>query len=375
MGVVVLGMHRSGTSAVTNLLHTIGLSCGPAGALLGPDQWNRSGYWEVRTLTAFNEALLRAAGGSEIVPPDPAHDWQDRRQLAGAEQVAGELWQSVFPDDNFAWKDPRTCLTMPFWDGVLPQATVAVLVIRNPLEIVDSLQQRDGRDPVHALALWERYTRAALATASARPAAVVHYADLVDDENGVRSELTEFLRRTVGLPTPVATSSAQPVVRPGLRHAAYQSTTLQDHPLITEQQRDLFAAVSRLRSWHTPREDVLPFGESPHVEPLFKAMRTPTQLDALLTHDCAKQLLDRELRRMSRGQSAWWSVPARLRSSYRWAKARRRVDLDRSVVQSPLVEHAVNGDRPWDDPTRAVAAAPAQRPSPSTPFSTSGEAG
>src|ERR1700686_4834744 len=74
-GVVVLGMHRSGTSAATRLVNVLGpATCAPAEMVRGP--WNPSGHFESRSLMHLNNALLTQMGRTWWYPP-PAGDAYD----------------------------------------------------------------------------------------------------------------------------------------------------------------------------------------------------------------------------------------------------------------------------------------------------------
>lgn len=60
--VIVLGMHRSGTSALSRSLMALGLSLGQS--LLDPQPDNPLGYWEDREIVAINEEVLASSGSS-----------------------------------------------------------------------------------------------------------------------------------------------------------------------------------------------------------------------------------------------------------------------------------------------------------------------
>jgi len=62
--IVVLGMHRSGTSAVTRVLNLMGCWAGPEDAFAPADAANPTGYWEHRDVWTLDEAVLRALGSS-----------------------------------------------------------------------------------------------------------------------------------------------------------------------------------------------------------------------------------------------------------------------------------------------------------------------
>ena len=62
MQILVLGMHRSGTSMVARLLNLMGAYFAPEGVSLGANQENPKGFWERRDLCALNEMVLQSSG-------------------------------------------------------------------------------------------------------------------------------------------------------------------------------------------------------------------------------------------------------------------------------------------------------------------------
>lgn len=195
MGVLVLGMHRSGTSALTRVLNLLGLDAG-RDVLMGASESNPTGHWEVERLTSFNDRLLDDLGGRWSAPPavDPATlvgladgPWGTEAAALHAEAFAGTAW---------VWKDPRVCLLLPFWRAVLArsedQAPHEVVALRDPTEIAGSLAARDGMALAFGLALWERYTRSLLASLVGERACFVHYERLLAEPENTARELVAF---------------------------------------------------------------------------------------------------------------------------------------------------------------------------------------
>jgi hypothetical protein len=118
---------------------------------------------------------------------------------------------------------------------------VFVHVVRDPLEVADSLAARDGLGRREALALWERYTRSAFAATRGWPRVVVDYGELVADPYAVATRLHADLA-ALGLqglvaPDPVAVARwIEPALR---RHAAGE----RDRSALTESQRALLGAI------------------------------------------------------------------------------------------------------------------------------------
>jgi len=132
--ILVLGMHRSGTSVVAGLLNILGVKMGDN--LIPKDVNNVSGYYEDAEFHELNREILHAAGGNWHQPPsEEAINKQinfNHKIKKLVENKQG-LW---------GWKDPRTVLTANLY---VPHLTNPVLVIcnRKTEEVVRSLQKRD----------------------------------------------------------------------------------------------------------------------------------------------------------------------------------------------------------------------------------------
>ncbi len=95
-GVLVLGMHRSGTSAVARLLDGLGLDAGPVEGLIGPTDHNPHGHFEVQALVDFNDRLLAELGGTWVAPP--THEPDRQRELAGGGVLPDGIDHIVHPE-------------------------------------------------------------------------------------------------------------------------------------------------------------------------------------------------------------------------------------------------------------------------------------
>ena len=171
--VVVLGMHRSGTSSVGGLLALFGAWPGPPEQLLRGDD-NPKGHFEHGELHMACLRRLAAAGGDWKHVPEakpPAAIDAFRRE-------AGTVLDTLEQRRPWFIKEPRLCLLAR---ELLPLLTrpVFVHVARAPLAVADSLARRDGMSRDEALGLWERYTREAFAASDGWPRVLVDYDELV----------------------------------------------------------------------------------------------------------------------------------------------------------------------------------------------------
>lgn len=179
MPIIVLGMHRSGTSVVTSLLQGMGAYTGPPSRDIGASEENPKGFFEQRDVVDLNTSIL-AASGSEwhrVAHFDLSTLAADARRIFADEidAIASEL------DSRSPWvlKDPRFCLTLPLWIERCPNAAV-VFVRRSPLEVAESLRERNDFPQSVGIALWERYCGAALQACSETKAVFVSYRDLME---------------------------------------------------------------------------------------------------------------------------------------------------------------------------------------------------
>ena len=214
--VCILGMHRGGTSAVTGVVHELGAFLGPSAHLMAPRADNPVGFFEHQLLTNLNDELLHALGGTWYAPPPLDEGWERAPHLDGIRVRARQRLHDDFGDASlWVWKDPRTCLTLPFWRSLLPK-TKYVVCVRNPLDVARSLLARDGLEETKGIDLWLRHAVAALADATEMPL-LVSYDDLVNDPSAEVARMAAFLELDVP-PGNLARAQAQLADNAALRH-------------------------------------------------------------------------------------------------------------------------------------------------------------
>jgi hypothetical protein len=224
---LIAGMHRSGTSALCAALERCGASFGTD--LLDPMAGvNEEGFWEDTAVVQLNQQLLERLGGTWFcLPPAIAQvDWSGA-DLADLQQAAQAVLRRGFGVGPLqAVKDPRLCITLPFWLAACAalQLPVTVCVMqRAPLEVARSLQKRDGFPLGYGLRLYAQYRH--LVAAHLSPQALfVTYDTLMQEPTSVM----QALAATLPLTLPEAGLAA--AVRPELRHHREQ----QGDPLLLE---------------------------------------------------------------------------------------------------------------------------------------------
>ena len=248
-GVFVLGMHRSGTSAATRLVNLLGVpTCVDEDLLPGTDD-NPRGYWESASLTSFNDRIFEAFESDWSCPPRLAPGWEKDPALAELRAEAPGLFSRAFPVESWLWKDPRNCITLPFWTMALDVEPVVVLVHRNPLEIAASLGARDDLGEVYCLALWERYLQSCLSAISGIPTLVTTYDDILENPAAWCESVRDFLSG-VGVATGELEPTAPDYVDTKLRHARLTREDVVGDPAVSSAQRELLDILETLRGAH-----------------------------------------------------------------------------------------------------------------------------
>jgi hypothetical protein len=252
-GVCVLGMHRSGTSLVAGLMRQLGIDLGPDEELLPPDSNNPSGYFELRELVHLNNDILAQYGGSWSEPPHLPSGWEDSEELAPLRERARRLLTRRFAaSPQWGWKDPRTCITLPFWQRLAPGLRY-VICVRNPVDVAYSLRTREGEErgiAEHALD-WLRHTASALAYTAGRPRVVVHYERFFKDSEHELRRLAGFLRCEDRLDEPDTTGRIAEFIDPALAHARSESTAIADHPAMPFNVAALYLALKLVADLET----------------------------------------------------------------------------------------------------------------------------
>ncbi|MDE2623746.1 MAG: hypothetical protein KGM83_11215 [Betaproteobacteria bacterium] len=159
-GILVLGMHRSGTSALTRVLNLLG--CALPERLLGVGDGNEAGHWESASLVELNDEILASAGSSWKDWGPLNDDWRDsaiRRELLA--RAVGLVEEHVELGPVFVMKDPRLCRLADIWLKAMGEANaeaLVALVMRNPAEVATSLEERDLMALGYGQLLWLRHT-------------------------------------------------------------------------------------------------------------------------------------------------------------------------------------------------------------------------
>lgn len=193
--IVLLGMHRSGTSATAGLIAQ--LDYFPGYQLFSGNESNQKGYFEDKNIVAHNNILFRELS---------LIDWRDVGYVKQIEssstrfqliEKAKKVFLNEYGDKkNKIFKDPRTCRTLPFWLEVfneIKEDALCVFTLRDPVDVIASLSRRDAMHPNHSALLYAVYLIDAERYSRGRVRALVRYEDLLNKTYDVLGELDSRL--------------------------------------------------------------------------------------------------------------------------------------------------------------------------------------
>lgn len=205
---LVLGMHRSGTSALTQLLALAGAKL-PSHVMPG-DEHNAKGYFEPWRIAIFNDERLRAAGSAWDDPfTNPASAPEDETKWRkDALKLFKDEYRRASPP---LLKDPRVSVLLPLWRSVLDAEGLkahCVIPVRHPLAVAGSLGKRDGFPPLKSVLLWMTYMVETELGSRDLPRAFVEYDALLADWRPV----VQAMETQLGAPLPGLNSRAEAAI-------------------------------------------------------------------------------------------------------------------------------------------------------------------
>ncbi|SMC03918.1 Sulfotransferase family protein [Sulfobacillus thermosulfidooxidans DSM 9293] len=195
--IVVLGMHRSGTSVIAAGLRVLGVDWGRDDEFLPLATDNPKGHFEWADVVYWHEVLLAVLGRRwndwAALPPE----WLDQPSVQAVAETMTALVRQRFGEHTlWGFKDPRTCLFVPLWERIFSRLDVVpnyVVVIRHPLSVAYSLQRRDGMTLAEGLQLWMRYVMDSLQSTHGARRVIVDYDDWLADPIGILERVARML--------------------------------------------------------------------------------------------------------------------------------------------------------------------------------------
>ena len=241
-GVVVLGMHRSGTSLLTGLLTKTGLDVGPSQFLIQPSFDNKLGFFERVDLVLQDDWLMR----------NQNIDYAHKTSMYDAKQGLKDALDAMFAKDapsqkffkegtrtlaflnsfkakglNTPWmlKDPRLCITLKTWLPLLPSLPAIIFSHRHPLSVAESLHVREHFPLGHGLKMWISYNRAAIRNMDGLCVVKTSNKQLMKEGKKEMDRVVEMLGTKCGVSVPhlIDQKDVDAFIDPSLQHGSTQN--------------------------------------------------------------------------------------------------------------------------------------------------------
>lgn len=166
--IIVLGMHRSGTSSLTGALHLTGFDLGKN--LMPPADENPKGFFENLSIVNLNDRILAELynfWSDTLLLPE---GWWSGERFTPHARKAMEIMDEEFSGDKpMLIKDPRLCIVLPVYLGVFRSKGINpffLICVRDPSDVARSLGRRNNMPTEKSALLWmdyqlraERYSR------------------------------------------------------------------------------------------------------------------------------------------------------------------------------------------------------------------------
>jgi hypothetical protein len=231
--IVVLGMHRSGTSATTRALQVLGVDLGD-NLMPGIVGNNEKGFWEDLDINKLNIELLQFISHDwHTLTPIPSEELKSEN-LADLRQKAIDLLRKKTKSVSiFGIKDPRMTRLLPFWQDVFDQCKFDVsyvIAIRNPLSVAESLYARDRFLKEKSCYMWLVNVLPSIIETEGKPRVVVDYDGIMDNPSFEIMRIAKTLGLEGRMNSDELNKFEYEFIEERLRHSRYQPEELNLDP-------------------------------------------------------------------------------------------------------------------------------------------------
>ena len=248
--ILILGMHRGGTSALARGVAALGAGFGERLMQAVPDQ-NARGFWEDLDVVSIDDRVLLALGRTwDSMEPIAPDEWNQPELDRLAAEALELLGRRLDQHHVWAFKDPRAARLLPFWQPLIERAGATAsyaIALRNPLSVARSLAVRNAFGAEKSHLLWMGHMLAAMDGTAAATRVVVDYDRLVHAPAPQLERVARALR--IPMDDGVRASAAEytnSVVSGDLRHSSFEAGALREDPRVPEIVADAFVLLQEL---------------------------------------------------------------------------------------------------------------------------------
>lgn len=216
----ILGMHRSGTSALARVCNLLGVDLG--NKFLATNEHNEKGYWEHEDVVNIHDRIFEVLGSSwDDTRPLPDNWWERQDIKSLREELEGVIARDFESSELWGLKDPRQVRLMPLWLEILKEKNIEpafVITLRDPLSVAKSLEKRDWADHEKALLLWLIYNMDAELMTREYARVFVNYDDMLSDWEKQVKHISKELALPLADNVAQQKGNIEEFLSPSLRH-------------------------------------------------------------------------------------------------------------------------------------------------------------
>jgi hypothetical protein len=220
VALLVMGVGRSGTSALTRVLNFLGAALPPE--TLGAGRGNERGHWEPLSILALNEEILAVNGSDWYDPHSFPKAWFTGSEAAVFIERATAIIENDYGGAPFiVIKEPRICRLAPIYLAALNRigyASRVVIPLRHPSEVIGSLKLRDDADELTSELIWIRHILETEAATRRCPRVWTTYDELLEDWRSVQARIASTLDIAWPQPAQTVAPEINAFLAPALRH-------------------------------------------------------------------------------------------------------------------------------------------------------------
>ncbi|MDH3324198.1 MAG: sulfotransferase [Candidatus Peregrinibacteria bacterium] len=189
--IIILGMHRSGTSVISKIIYSLDVDLGKH--LIEPSHDNKEGFYENRDIVRLNNYLLAKAGGMWHSPPSK----ENIIKLRGNKSIEKVIKKVILRNQNDLWgfKDPRTSLTLRLLIPFIKNPYF-IICYRDKNSVAKSLYKREGISIKRGLFLWNIYNNSIkkfIKENNKIPSLEINFEKLIENEKRETERIKKFL--------------------------------------------------------------------------------------------------------------------------------------------------------------------------------------
>ncbi len=197
---LILGMHRSGTSLISRAMKVFGANHGNK-LLKTNDNQNKKGHWEDLDVMNCNRAILTHLGQSwENIEPFTDENFANLHNDGYFDATVDLMKRKLADTDFLALKEPRITKLLPFWKEVFKALNVKVHYVfatRHPFSVAQSLQKRNQYSLEYGMYLWYSYNLFSLKSLENEKVFFINYDDFLERAPQYINELSTFFNEQI----------------------------------------------------------------------------------------------------------------------------------------------------------------------------------